>query len=208
MNKTESKINYFSNIQKKIKENMRFILILLTGIITIFAFFQIYLFYKNKNILDTSIVYNYSKHSDSQSEFLRTMNEIVKENNFYSLLASLEIINHKIKNNNYKEVYEDYLNVLNKNNLGNIYRTLIAIHASYNLIDKIDNNKLTNLLSYVDESLDSFVGYHFEILYLLSLTQGNIEENKSLYLQIIQNEKIPSSIKERVYKINAIEKYK
>ena len=99
-------------------------------------------------------------------------------------------------------------NVLNKNNLGNIYRTLIAIHASYNLIDKIDHNKLTNLLSYVDKSLDSFVGYHFEILYLLSLTQGNIEESMSLYLQIIENEKIPSSIKERVDKINEFEKYK
>ena len=67
---------------------------------------------------------------------------------------------------------------------------------------------MTNLLSYVDGSLDSFVGYHFEILYLLSLTQGNIEESMSLYLQIIENEKIPSSIKERIDKINEFEKYK
>ena len=67
---------------------------------------------------------------------------------------------------------------------------------------------MTNLLFYVDESFESFIGYSLEILYLLSLTQKNIKKANSLYDQIINSDNISSSIKERVKKINEFEKYK
>ena len=92
-------------------------------------------------------------------------------------------------------------------NHDNLYKTLIAIHGSYNLLNNVNYDKIYNLLFYVDESYDSFVGYHLEILYLLSLSSGKIEETKSLYNLIIENDKISSSIKERVKKINEFEKY-
>ena len=97
---------------------------------------------------------------------------------------------------------------MNNKNLDNIYKTLIAIHASYNLFNKIDSNNIINLLSYVDISLESFVGYRLEILYLLSLTQGDVNKANSLYEEIINNNQVSSSIKERVIKINGFEKFK
>ena len=47
-----------------------------------------------------------------------------------------------------------------------------------------------------------------EIFYLLSITQGNINKTNSLYDEIINNNQISLSIKERVKKINGFEKYK
>ena len=104
--------------------------------------------------------------------------------------------------------FNDYLNLLNNKNLDNIYKTLLAIHASYNLLDKIDSKNIIELISYVDISLESFEGYRLEILYLLSLIQRDINNANSLFDEIINNDKISSSIKERVKKINGFEKYK
>ena len=74
-------------------------------------------------------------------------------------------------------------------------------------MNKIDSKKIHDLLSYVDSDFESFEGYHLEILYLLSLTQGDTIKTNSLYNEIISNDKISLSIKERVKKINGFEKY-
>ena len=84
------------------------------------------------------------------------MNEIAETKSFYGLLASLELINNKINNNQYNESYEDYLKLLNNKNIDNLYKTLLAVHGSYNLLDKISNEKIDKLLTYVDESYRFF----------------------------------------------------
>ena len=48
---------------------------------------------------------------------------------------------------------------------------------------------------------------HSGLLYLLSLSQENIKKSNNLYNEIISNDKISLSIKERVKKINGFEKY-
>ena len=63
-----------------------------------------------------------------------------------------------------------------------------------------------NLLSFADDKLETFIGYHMEINYLLSL--NNKEKSQELYNEIINNDKISQVIKERVNKINEFEKYK
>ena len=135
------------------------------------------------------------------------MNFIAKDKSFYGLIASMEIINKNIENKNYNDSFNEYLILLNSKNVDNLYKTLLAINASYSLLDKIDSKKIYDLLSYVDENFESFEGYHLEILYLLSLTQGDIKKTNSLYNEINSNDKISSSIKERVKKINGFEKY-
>ena len=67
--------------------------------------------------------------------------------------------------------------------------------------------KFINLLSYIDESIDSFIGYRLELLFLLSVNNRNMDKINSLYEQIIKNDRISLSIKERVKKINEFEKY-
>ena len=207
MNKIASKVNFFSAIQNLIKQNVKVIIFFALIIVLVFAGFQIYFFNKNKKILELSIAYNDSKYSTSQIDFIENMNEIAETRSFYGLLASLELINNKIKNNQYNESYEDYLKLLNNKNIDNLYKTLLAVHGSYNLFDKINNGKIDKLISYIDESLDSFIGYRLELLFLLSTKHGNINKINTLYEQIIKDDRISLSIKERVKKINEFEKY-
>ena len=176
-------------------------------ILLFIAGLQIYFFNKNKKILELSIAYNNSKYSNSQIDFIENMNEIAESKSFYGLLASLELINNKINNHQYNESYEDYLKLLNNKNIDNLYKTLLAVHGSYNLLDKISNEKIDKLLTYIDESIDSFIGYRLELLFLLSVNNGNINKTNSLYEQIIEDDRISLSIKERVKKINEFEKY-
>ena len=207
MNKILSKVNFFSLIQNLIKQNIKVIIYFALIIVLIIAGFQIYFFINNKKILELSITYNDSKNSNSQMYFIEHMNEIAETKSFYGLLASLELINNKINNNKYNESYEDYLKLLNNKNIGNLYKTLLAVHGSYNLFDKINNEKIDKLITYIDESIDSFAGYHLELLFLLSVNNGNINKINSLYEQIIKDDRISLSIKERVKKINEFEKY-
>ncbi len=207
MNKILSKFNFFTVIQNLIKQNVKVIIFFTLIILLVIASSQIYIFNKNKKILELSIAYNESKYSNSQIDFIKHMNEIAETKSFYGLLASIELINNKINNNQYKESYEDYLNLLNNKSIDNLYKTLLAFHGSYNLVDKISNNKINKLLSYIDESLDSFIGYRLELLYLLSINNEDINKANSLYEQIIKDERISISIKERIKKINEFEKY-
>lgn len=207
MNKTANKVNYFLKIQNFIKQNVKVIIFFALMIVLVFVGLQIYFFNKNKKILELSIEYNESKNSNSQIDFIDNMNEIAETKSFYGLLASLELINNMIDNNLYNESYEEYLKLLNKNNIDNLYKTLLALHGSYNLLDKINNEKINKLLTYTDESLDSFIGYRLELLFLLSVNNGNFNKINNLYEQIIKDDRISFSIKERVKKINEFEKY-
>ena len=207
MNKIASKVNFFSIIQNLIKQNVKVIIFFALIILLFIAGLQIYFFNKNKKILELSIAYNDSKYSNSQKNFIEQMNEIAETKSFYGLLASLELINNKINNNMYNESYEDYINLLNNKNTDNLYKSLIAVHGSYNLLDKINNEKIDKLLTYIDESIDSFIGYRLELLFLLSVNNGNNNEINSLYEKIIKDDRISYSIKERVKKINEFEKY-
>ena len=207
MNKITSKANFFSLILSSIKQNVKVIIFFVLIFVLVIAGLQIYFFNKNKKILELSIAYNDSKYSNSQMEFIEHMNEIAETRSFYGLLASLELINNKIINNQYNESYEDYLKLLNNKNIDNLYKTLLAVHGSYNLFDKINNEKIDKLITYIDESIDSFAGYHLELLFLLSVNNGNINKINSLYEQIIKDDRISLSIKERVKKINEFEKY-
>ena len=207
MNKITSKVNFFSVIQNLIKQNIKVIIFFALIIVLVIAGLQTYSFYKNKKILELSIAYNDLKYSNSQMDFIEHMNEIAETKSFYGLLASLALIKNKINRNKYNESYEDYLKLLNNKNIDNLYKTLLAVHGSYNLFDKINNEKINKLLTYTDESLDSFIGYRLELFFLMSVNNGNINKINSLYEQIIKDDRISLSIKKRVKKINEFEKY-
>ena len=61
-------------------------------------------------------------------------------------MASLELINNKINNNQYNESYEDYIKLLNNKKIDNLYKTLLAVHGSYNLLNKINDEKIHKLI--------------------------------------------------------------
>ena len=215
-----------NNIIDRLKEKYKIIIGIFVFIIFITIIFQVYLFYNNKKILDTSIIYNQIKSNIENNEYIELLNEISKEKNFYGVLATIDKINLKLNNNELESAYKDYMILLNQNNLDNIYKSTIGIQASYNflrlLTEESNKNKftefktkITDLLSFVDPSIDTYIGFNLEILYLLSIFEQDFtnslslsNKSKNLYQQIQEGDRVSAFIKERVKKINDFQKYK
>ena len=222
MNNIDIKNNFINQLKEKYKIIVGIVLSILLLVIII----QVYFFYKNKKILDTSILYNETKSDFKNNEFIALLDEISKEKNFYGVLAKIDKINLKLSNNELESAYQDYLILLNQSNLANLYKSTISIQASYNFLrllsEESNMNKLSEfktkineLLSFVDPSIDSFIGFNLEILYLLSILEQDFSnslilsnESQDLYQQIQEGDRISAFIKERVKKINDFQKYK
>ena len=206
-----------STILNKIQNFMikfyKLILVIVAIIFFIIIGIQYYFYQMNKQILQASVDYNFAQSNKSDLEFNDIMINLSKQKNFYGILASLENIDI---NNDIESAYNDYIKLINNEKLNSLYKTAIAINASYSLMEYLDKdatvaNKITKLISYTDPSLVSYEGFKLEIKFLLYVFNNiNIEsiEYSELYNQIQDNEKISSSIKERVKKINEFQKYK
>ena len=222
MNNIDIKNNFINQLKEKYKIIIGIILFIFLLVIII----QVYFFYNNKKILDTSIVYNQIKSDLENNEFANLLNEITKDENFYGVLAKIDIINLKLNNNELESAYQDYITLLNQNNLDNLYKSTIGIQASYNFLRLLSKEsyknkfteyktKINELLSFVDPSIDSYIGFNLEILYLLSIFEQDFtnslslsNESKNLYQQIQEGDRVSAFIKERVKKINDFQKYK
>ncbi len=222
MNNIDIKNNFINQLKEKYKIIIGIILFIFLLVIII----QVYFFYNNKKILDTSIVYSQIKSDLENNEFTELLNEISKEKNFYGVLAKIDIINLKLNNNESESAFQDYITLLNQNNLDNLYKSTIGIQASYNFLRLLSKEsyknkfteyktKINELLSFVDPSIDSYIGFNLEILYLLSIFEQDYtnslslsNESKNLYQQIQEGDRVSAFIKERVKKINDFQKYK
>ncbi len=198
--------NQFNKIINIIKEHKRKLIILIGLIFLIIIISQIFVYYNKYSSLQKSIKYYNSINNKTPTEINDQMISLSKNDDFYSLLASMEIINSEFNNKNYIETYDKYILLLNKKNINNLYKTLIAIHASYNLLDFLDTDKIKDLLFYIDDSLETFQGFKKEILFILAFKDDPGDVDK-LYNEILDNVKISSSIKLRVKKIYEFEQY-
>ena len=153
------------------------------------------------------------------------------ENNFYGVLASLDKIKILIKANNIELAHKEYLSLLNKDEIDSIYKTAIAINASYTMLDKIYLKVgsgigksieqgamieyLNKYLEFVDPTLKAYEAAKLELVFLISVIINkenndisSFEKMENSYNQLIKNENIPSSLKERVKKIHEFQIYK
>ena len=229
MNELIKKITIINRLQDFIKNKYKHIISIIILILIIFAGIQFYFINKQNDILKTSIEYNYLKSDPDSLDFEKRLSELLNKNNFYSILTLLDSIKIKLNNENIESAYKDYLKLLNNKTLDSIYISSIAVNASYSLLNKIKSNnkiiiskdkflsdiisKINNLVKYIDISLESYEGYKLEILYLIAVIKHDnnkvdFKEMNSLYQQIIDNDKVSPSIKERIKKINDTQKYK
>ena len=229
MNELIKKVTVMNRLQDFIKNKYKHIITVIILIVIIFAGIQFYFINKQNNILKTSIIYNDLKSDPDSLEFEKKLSELLNKNNFYGILSLFDSIKIKLNNDDIESAYQDYLKLLSNKSLDSIYISAIAVNASYSLLNKIKSNnriitskdkfisdiisKIYNLIEYIDISLESYEGYKLEILYLIAVinhdnNNENFKELNFLYQQIIDNDKVPPSIKERVKKINDIQKYK
>jgi len=226
MNEVIEKKSFFNRIQDNFKKYFKIYLLLLFIIFIFFASFQFYLFYQNDKLLKTSILYNSTKLNTSNDDFEKIIDNISKEKNFFGILARLDKIDIYLVEDNINAANENYLYLLNNKKLDKVYKAAIAIHGSYSFLNKINiinqnktyidiSNKIKDFLIFVDPSIDTYVGFRLEILYLLSIIEQDIakkvnvsEQTEVIYQQIQENDKISTSLKQRVKKIHEFQKYK
>ncbi len=217
MNKNiQIKNTFFKSFSTFLKNNLKNLIILFSIIFLLFLIYQGYLFYNINKINNLSISYFTNKNIDDEITKYSEIKKISNEKSFYSTLSKLELIKINIDNKEYDLSIELYNEILNSNDLDNNYVSLVAINGAYNFIDivtKTKNDKyidnINNFISLIDENLDNYIGNKNELLYLvsiLSLKDSSDYKNNSelliLYDNLINNEIISPSIKERVKKIH------
>jgi len=221
MNDTTKKINFFNKSQIFMKNYYKRILILLSILLAFFIIFQFYVFYTNNQILKTSIEFNFAHSSNSPKDFQELMNQMSGQKNFYGVLATMELIKIKLNNDEINSSNDDYLRLLNQKNLNSVYVSAIATHASYSFLDKINKyneidiaEKVNNFLTFIDSSLEFYEGFVLEIRYLLSIINQDYnndsfiyDETQKIYNNIMDNDKVSASLKERVKTIHESQKY-
>ena len=212
-----------TRVTKFFKENIKKILITLSVIFILFISFQIYSYFKLQNIYKNSEAYFYSKDLDSNDDFIKIMDQLSKNQDFYSVLATLELIKINKEEKNIILVEELYNNLLNNNKLKKEYLAAIAAHASYNFLNLMFETSDLNLkniingfIENIDNELLSYQGIKFELKYLLLIAEQDINnispinhtDYQDIYNSIIESENISNAIKDRVNKIHEFQIYK
>ena len=207
MNNKHNSAGFINKLFVLLNKNIQFIFYFILAAAFIIIIFQIYIFKKDSRILELRILYDQAIASVNSEDFVESMDVIAREKGIYGILASLELINIKLDNKRYSKAYEDYLKLLKENKSKKIYNSIVALNASYNLIDYISSDKIKKILSFVDKSFVSFKGFHDEILYLLAFKDEKLERKNELFSEIMNNDSISLTIKERIRKLNEFEKY-
>ncbi len=220
-NKNNEKNNkVFKKIQIFISDNLRYILILFSLLFIIFIVMQTYNYFLNQQLKKTSI--NFFNSIENSNEIFDSLNKIKNNNNIFATLSSLKLIQKNNEDKNYNISNELYKDLIFSNDLDNIYKSTIAIHASYtlinaSLIEKTDIylNDINNYISNISDELLSFISIKNELEYLLLFTDLDIKnidyknDSKILekYNEIYNSNLISSSVKERVKKIHEFQLY-
>ena len=128
----------------------------------------------------------------------------------------MKLANLNIENNNYEASFEIYKDILTSKKLDNTYTSMLAINAAYNFLDLSFKNlisdrkqKIDFLINLIDDDLENYIGNKQELIFLSSILflddEMKYKNDKNLlqqYENIKNNEKISSSIKERLKKIH------
>ncbi len=215
-NKDQNKKSFLNSISNLIKENLKYLIILFAAIFLFFLAYQSYSYYKINKINKLSISYFTNKNLDDEIFKYSEITKLTNEKGFYSILSKLELIQNNMNNGDFDLSLELYDDILNSKSMDNKYVSLVAINAAYNFINiafKNKNNKyienINRFISLIDDKLDNFIGNKNELLYLVSILSLNNDsdyknnsELLNLYDNMMSDNNISSSIKERVKKIH------
>ena len=212
----QSKNNFLKAASAFIKDNLKTLIISLAAVFLIFISYQGYLHYNINKLNKLSISYFKNKEFNDETITLSELNSISNQKGFYSTLSKLELINKYIEKNEFDKSIELYNEILSSKDLDSNYVSIVAIKGAYQFIDvviKNNNNNyindINNFISLIDENLDNYIGSKNELSYLVSIlslnddsSYKNNSELLNLYENMMNNEKISSTIKERVKKIH------
>jgi len=211
----------FKKIQNFIFKNYIQLVISLVILLIIFIGFQIYNYYKIQDIKNSSI--SFFDIIQENKDDLISLENLIEDNNIFSILSKLKLIQKNNENKNFSYSNELYKELLASSTLDDLYKSSIAANASYTMINASyednTNNYLNDISSYINnisDELDSYFSTKKELEFLLIVTE--IDLNKSEYKnnskvldkynEIFNSSLVSASIKERVKKIHEFQLYK
>ncbi len=216
-----SKNNIINNFQNFFYKNFRNIIIVALLFTIIVIAFQSYTYFAIKDLKKTSI--NFFNSINLDSDTILELNKIKNKNNIFSTLSTLKLIQENNEKKNFSTSNELYKELIFTKKLDNLYKSSVAVHAAYTLINAsyIENSlkyfdDLSNYIENISDEFENYFSIKKELEYLLLVTE--IDLNKSIYKNdskvieiynsIYNSDKITSSVKERVKKIHEFQIYK
>ncbi len=210
----------FKKTQNFIFTNYIQLIISLLFLLILFIGFQTYNYFKIKDIKNSSIIF-FDILNDQND--LTSLENLIKDDNIFSILSKLKLIQKNIKDNNFGYVNDLYKEIIFSSHLDQLYKSAIAANASYTFINasyyKKSDMYLDDISIYINNISDELDGYFSikkELEYLLIVTE--IDLNKSEYKnnlkvldkynEIFNSSLVSTSIKERVKKIHEFQLYK
>ncbi len=220
MNQDNKNQNLFKKIQNFIFKNYIQLVISLSILLIIFIGFQTYNYFKIQKIKNSSISF-FDIIQDDQND-LSSLKSLIDDNNIFSILSKLKLIQQNNENKNFSYSNELYKELLTSSNLDDLYKSAIAANASYTMINASyednTNNYLNDISIYINninDELDSYFSIKRELEYLLIVTEIDLykseyNNSKALdkYNEIFKSSLISASTKERVKKIHEFQLYK
>ena len=212
--------NLLKKIQNFIFTNYIQIIISLLILLILFIGYQTYNYFKIQDIKNSSI--NFFDIIQVNQDDLSSLENLIDDDNIFSILSKLKLIQKNNKNNNFSYSNELYKELLASSNLDDLYISSIAANASYTMINASYENNTNNYLNdisiyinYISDELDGYFSIKKELEYLLIVTEidlNNSEYNNSKaldkYNEIFNSSLVSTSIKERVKKIHEFQLYK
>ncbi len=213
--------NLFKKTQNFIFKNYIQLIISLVILLIIFISFQTYNYFKIKDIKNSSISF-FNIIQDDQND-LTNLENLIKEDNIFSVLSKLKLIEQNIKKNNFGYVNELYKEIIFKSDLDILYKSAIAANASYTFINasyyKKSDIYLNDISIYIDnisDELENYFSIKKELEYLLIVTEIDLNSSEyrnntevlDKYNEIFNSSLVSTSIKERVKKIHEFQLYK
>ena len=211
----------FKRIQNFIFTNYLKIIISLVILLIIFLGFQIYNYFKIQSIKNSSLSF-FNIIQEDQND-LSNLENLIDDDNIFSILSKLKLIQKNNENKNYSISNEMYKELIASSNLDDLYISSISVNASYTMINASyeENTKkyLDDISSYINsisEELGSYFSIKKELEYLLIITEIDLDKSqynnnsKALdkYNEIFDSSLVSTSIKERVKKIHEFQLYK
>ena len=212
--------NLFKRIQNFIFTNYIQIIISIVILLILFIGYQTYNYFKIQDIKNSSIGF-FDIIRENQDD-LSTLENIINDDNIFSILSKLKLIQKNNEDKNFSYSNELYKELLSASDLDNLYKSSIAANASYTMInasyeENTNNylNDISSFINYISDDLDGYFSIKKELEYLLIVTEIDLnrsEYNNSKamdkYNEIFNSSLVSTSIKERVKKIHEFQLYK
>ena len=212
--------NLFKRIQNFIFTNYKKIIILLAILLILFIGYQTYNYFKIQDIKKSSIIF-FDIIQSNQND-LSNLENLIDDENIYSILSKLKLIQKNNENKNFSYSNELYKQLLQSSNLDDLYKSSVAANASYTMInasyEENTINYLNDISTYINnisDDLDSYFSIKKELEYLLIITEVDLSKSEynnskamDKYNEIFNSSLVSASIKERVKKIHEFQLYK